>query len=416
MKIGYAGMCKGVLNTKFRHCSQKYATSEQLQEIILHNFEALFHLLQYNVDHQIKLFRISSDFIPFASHPLNTLDWQKDYQASFEKIHDYVCEHDLRLSMHPGQYVVLNSTNPEVVERSIAELAYHAALLEAFQLDATHKMVLHIGGIYGDKKSAMERFVEVVQTCSTPILRHLVIENDDRYFTIEDVLAISEKTDIPVVYDQLHHELNPPANYLPDRTWIRKCLQTWKKRDGVMKIHYSQQAVGKRQGAHSSTINLLVFHQFFQFMSDLPLDWMIEVKDKNYSVNKINAYVLQDETLLAKEWQCYQYLIMEHSYLAHGFMKQELAMKALSPFWFYQYLDEALCLEASSEHQIQVASLFYEVVRSSLNQEANKKVTKCLSQLIHQKKSIAAYKKCLLQELSLIQSDWCENYYLTFDI
>lgn len=416
MKLGYAGMCRGVLNTKFMHCTQKYANEDKLHEVIKNNFEALQSVLQYNVEQEIKMFRISSDFIPFATHPLNSIDWKNQYKKEFEKIHRYVINNDLRLSMHPGQYVVLNSTNPQVVERSLEELQYHADVLEAFQLDSSHKMVLHIGGIYQDKESAIMRFIDVAKKCSETILKHLVIENDDRYFTVEDVLRISSETGIPVVYDQLHHELNPSKYYASDREWILRCLTTWKESDGTMKLHYSQQAVGKRKGAHSLTINLLVFHQFFNKVKDLPLDWMIEVKDKNYSVNKINVYLHKEKSYLEKEWQSYRYLIMEHSYPTYAFMKHDLAMNACSHFWFYQYLDEALCLASSHEQRLSTAILFYEEVRDTLSDESKQKILKVLTQVSNQKKTVASLKKFMLQELVEAKSEWCNNYYLTFDI
>ena len=74
--------------------------------------------------------------------------------------------------------------------------------------DATHKMVLHVGGVYGDKQEAMKRFMAEYRELDETIKRRLIIENDDRYYTLEDVLWIAEKIQIPVVFDNLHHKLN----------------------------------------------------------------------------------------------------------------------------------------------------------------------------------------------------------------
>lgn len=90
----------------------------------------------------------------------------------FSTIGAYIRENGLRVSMHPGQYCVINSLREDVVARSIDELFYHASILEAMGLDATHKMVLHIGGVYGDKAQAMQRFAQVYQTLD-PIIKNI---------------------------------------------------------------------------------------------------------------------------------------------------------------------------------------------------------------------------------------------------
>ena len=396
MRFGYAGMARGVVHTKFKHCTQKYATKEKLEEIIQSNFDALYHLLTYNVEHHIQMFRLSSDFIPFASHPLNTLDWQNQYQEEFDKIHDIVIAKGLRLSMHPGQYVVLNSLSIDVVERSILELQAHADLLEAFKLDATHKMVLHIGGVYQDKEKAIERFISVVKRCSSTIHKHLVIENDDRYFNIEDILYISRMSNIPVVFDLLHHRLNPASIFKSDNEWISECLKTWKEQDGVMKVHYSQQAIGKRAGAHSDTINLLQFHHEFKSIKDLPIDLMLEVKDKNLSVNKVITYLSQNRTKLLNEWSKYHWLIYERSKRTSLFIENELKVREFPIFSFYQYIDDALKKETC--YQEEAAILKWNEV--PLNKEMNIK-------------RINQFKKSLLEELLKQKEYEFVDYYLT---
>lgn len=136
----------------------------------------------------------------------------------------------MRVSLHPGQYCVINSPREDVVERSIDELLYHASILEAMGLDATHKMVLHVGGIYGDKQQAMQRFARVYRRLDPIIQKHLIIENDDRYYTVEDVLYLSAQLSIPVVFDNLHHAILPPPVERTQLEWLRLVSGTWEKR------------------------------------------------------------------------------------------------------------------------------------------------------------------------------------------
>lgn len=117
----------------------------------------------------------------------------------------------LRLSMHPGQYTVLNSPNPDVVERAVLDLEYHTEFLDLCGLKEDSKVILHIGGIYGNKVEAKQRFVENYNLLSPNIRKRLIIENDDKLYHVEDVLEIANIAQIPVVFDALHHKVNPPA-------------------------------------------------------------------------------------------------------------------------------------------------------------------------------------------------------------
>src|SRR4029079_458849 len=85
----------------------------------------------------------------------------------------------MRASLHPGQFTVLNSPNPKTVADSIRELEWHARLLDALRTDSSCKMILHVGGAYGGKPEAMDRFVEVANRLPDTVRRRLVIENDD---------------------------------------------------------------------------------------------------------------------------------------------------------------------------------------------------------------------------------------------
>ena len=139
--------------------------------------------------------------------------------------------------MHPGQYTVINSPHQDVVDRAIEDLIYHASFLDSLSLDASHKLILHIGGIYNEKEAAMDRFISVYQYLPENVKARLVIENDDRLYSVADVLAISSATGIPVVFDTLHHEVNPPhQNDKSMVEWLLLCKNTWKRNDGCQKI------------------------------------------------------------------------------------------------------------------------------------------------------------------------------------
>lgn len=286
MRIGYACQLIGLPQTTMRRCIMKNATPERLTDLIFDNLKALENILDYNIQNDIRLFRISSDLIPFGSSPVNTLPWWDMFEGWLKTIGQRILSHRMRVSMHPGQYTVLNSPQENIVNRAIDDLVYHVRVLDTMALGPEHKIILHIGGVYQDKELARSRFIQNYQRLGEPTRKRLVIENDDKSFSIEDVLNISEKLSIPVVYDTLHNSVNPSDPSKSHSWWIERCRKTWTKADGSQKIHYSQQAPGKSPGSHSDSIDTEIFKDFFETIQNHDLDIMMEVKDKNISALK----------------------------------------------------------------------------------------------------------------------------------
>lgn len=290
MSIGYACIISGSKDYKFKSCILKNASDNRLRELTFHNLSILDKMIDYNIKNKIKLFRISSDIIPFASHQINKQEWWLESKILFENLGLKIKNNNLRVSMHPGQYTVLNSPHPLVVERAILDLEYHTRFLDSLGLDSSSKIILHIGGIYNEKSNAIDRFALNYSLLSKNIKDRLVIENDDKSYTIEDVLEIGLRLSIPVVFDNLHNRINPSKTKFSEFEWIKNCSKTWLKKDGKQKIHYSQQDTLGKSGAHSQTILIEEFVDFYKKILPLDVDIMLEVKDKNISaVNCIAA-------------------------------------------------------------------------------------------------------------------------------
>ena len=355
MKIGYACLVEGKKELAMRSCTLKNATEEKLREITEHNLTVLDRILDYNIENGILLFRISSDLIPFASKKEVEFPWQRLYANELQNLGEKALKGGLRLSMHPGQYTVLNSPNPDVVERAVLDLEYHTEFLDLCGLKEDSKVILHIGGIYGNKVEAKQRFVENYNLLSPNIRKRLIIENDDKLYHVEDVLEIANIAQIPVVFDVLHHKVNPPAEEKKVTDWIRLCGETWKHFDGVPKIHYSQQWIGNKAGSHSKTICLEEFMKFYQSVSTIPIDIMLEVKDKNLSAVKCILGTSRTGTIrqLEKEWANYKYTILEHSPKHYQEIRSLLKDKNSNPVYdFYRLVEEAMELEPARGHVI----------------------------------------------------------------
>jgi UV DNA damage endonuclease len=286
MKIGYACQTIGVPGTGFRSCTLKNASEETLTSVIIHNLGALDRIIDYNISNNIRLFRITSDLIPFGGSPVNQLEWQRIFHDRLADIGRKLKDNDIRISMHPGQYTVLNFPDELVVKRAIKDLEYHTQLLEVLDSDQRNKIILHIGGAYGDKSSAMERFAENYHRLDSSVRKHLVIENDDKIYNIDEIMEVSRLTGAPVVFDVLHHRINPDPEGKDLYYWIALTRDTWKSGDGCQKIHYSEQNPLNKPGSHSETISLEKFQEFIKGLEGMNPDIMLEVKDKNLSAVK----------------------------------------------------------------------------------------------------------------------------------
>ncbi|EKE02859.1 MAG: putative UV endonuclease [uncultured bacterium] len=285
-RIGYACINTSIAATTNRTCKLANCTPEKLRELIHSNLSGLKQVIEWNYMHNIFLYRISSVIIPFASHPVNTVPWWEENKAQFNEIGRLIKKYHIRVSMHPGQFVNINSPNPEVVRLSINDLEWHAKFLDSLGCDSTCRLIIHVGGVYGDKASAMIRFIEAYNDIPENIRARLSLENDDKSYNVWDVLNISDQTGIPVVFDVLHHQINNTNQPADDdiRAIMEKCFATWNEKTDIPKIHYSSQKVGAKSGSHADSINMDDFIEFYFRFRDMDFDIMFETKDKERSV------------------------------------------------------------------------------------------------------------------------------------
>lgn len=215
-----------------------------LQEIVDHNLLLLTEILEWNRAQGIAMFRISSDLVPFGSHDAVDLAQVRFDPELLSRIADATA--GVRLSMHPGQFTVLSTADQDVLQRSVAELRYHAEILARLGLGGD--LVLHGGGVYGDRPAAAERLVRHIRALPDAVRASICLEGDERAWSVEQLLRICEETGVPLIVDTLHHALNgvTPLDQLP---WSR-IRDTWGNR--TPKIHYSEQDPERRPGAHSA--------------------------------------------------------------------------------------------------------------------------------------------------------------------
>lgn len=287
MKIGYPCInrtleCKGTKTFRLKSYSE-----ERLIQTVTNNLNCLLKILQFNRENNINFFRISSDIVPFASHPVCTYDWQNHFKAKFKEIGDFIKENNFRISMHPDQFVLINSLRDDVIENSIKELIYHTQMMNLMELDQTAKIQIHVGGVYGDKEKSSERFIKNYNTLPLSVKQRLVIENDDRLYSLHDCLHIYQHTGIPVLFDCFHHSILNNGESFEEA--FEKSTETWKEKDGIPMMDYSSQEPNARIGKHAETIDESDFKNFLKFCGECDFDIMLEIKDKEKSAVKAIA-------------------------------------------------------------------------------------------------------------------------------
>jgi UV DNA damage endonuclease len=283
MRIGYPCInrsigCKG--DRTFRLASY---SEERLYETVTGNLACLQQILEWNCKSGFLFFRISSDLVPFASHPVCTHPWQDHFNGAFAAIGDYIRRKNIRISMHPDQFIVLNARDERIVARSIAELTYHAEILDGMGLDTTAKIQLHVGGVYRNRDESMDRFIRVYEDLDPAIVRRLVIENDEQRYSAADCLAIHERTGTPVLFDVFHHSCNNDGESLGDM--LTSVGKTWSSRDGLPMVDYSSQHPEKRPCSHAEHIDTGDFSAFLVQSQPHDFDIMLEIKDKEASAS-----------------------------------------------------------------------------------------------------------------------------------
>jgi UV DNA damage endonuclease len=278
MKIGYPCInrtlgCKAGRTFRLRSYSQA-----RLIETVGNNLDCLERILRWNVEQHILFFRITSDLVPFASHPICRFDWPGHFRATFARIGDFIRAHGIRISMHPDPFTLINARDEAIFARSHAELLYHARVLDALGLDRSARIQIHIGGVYGDREASLRRFVTRCAQLDPAIRARLVIENDEKSYSLQDCLRVHDETGLPVLFDTFHHALLHHGEDLPAA--LARACPTWPAAAGLPMVDYSTQAAGRPAGAHAPSLEAEDFRLFLARSRPFDFDVMLEIKDK----------------------------------------------------------------------------------------------------------------------------------------
>lgn len=260
------------------------------------SLELLDAAFDYLAGIDVRVYRMSSSTVPYGTHPdLPQFDYRRqiaDCGPELVRLGRKARSLGLRLSTHPGQYTVLSSPDEEIARKARLDVEQDALLLDSLGAGPEGVVVIHVGGVYGDREASLDRWARSYELLSERAQARLVVEHDERCFDLADVLALHERTGIRVVFDLHHHRCNPAPEWDDLRAALAAALDTWPA--GVRpKVHVSSPRTEFRSVAGRLRPPLLDQHADFLSPWDLftlleaadrPLDVMVEAKAKDLAV------------------------------------------------------------------------------------------------------------------------------------
>jgi UV DNA damage endonuclease len=251
------------------------------------NLKDMVEIIKWNNQQGIKLYRMSSNMFPWMSeYELQDLPNFANIKKLLELAGKIAMDNGQRIGFHPGQFCVLPSPSPQVVENTINELDKHAQILDLMGLpqNQTYSMNIHVGGSYGDKEAAMQRFVDNFKRLSKSAQNRLVLENDDKpaQYSVSDLYEIYKQIGTPITFDYHHHRCYEDP--MPEKEALRLAASTWPK--GIRQLcHYSS-----AKKLHEDSTAIIRAHADYLYENietyGLDLDIELEVKAKELALIK----------------------------------------------------------------------------------------------------------------------------------
>ncbi|WP_057767989.1 UV DNA damage repair endonuclease UvsE [Cytobacillus praedii] len=260
---------------------------EKLKAVTAQNIYNTKRILYYNLANEIELYRFSSSLVPLATHPEVMWDFVTPFKTEWEELGQIVKQLKLRPSFHPNQFTLFTSYKEEVTANSIKDMEYHYTMLQAMGILEQAIINIHIGGAYGDKETALNRFHENITNLPNQIKNITTLENDDKTFNVEETLRTCEKENMPMILDYHHHLANKGGVDLS--IYLQRIFNTWEQTNLLPKVHLSSP---KSEGAfrsHADYVSKEFVLPFLKMVKEInmDIDIMIEAKMKNLAMQRL---------------------------------------------------------------------------------------------------------------------------------
>ncbi len=263
----------------------------RIHRVAKRNLENTARIMWFLRAHEIPLYRISANLIPLATHTVTDgWEWWDDEELIElgAKIGRIARENDYRISSHLPE--VCGLTSPQSFHWMQSYLDYHERLFDLLDLDDRVVIVVHVGGVYGEKEQALTAARDNVSALNEWARRRIALENDDRSYTYEETLALAEEGGLRTVFDWHHHVVNSGTCREPEALLplLKRGAAAWTHRP--MKVHVSSPKNDSQVRAHADFVEIEFVRPFFELLTELSLpsvDVMVEAKQKDLALFRL---------------------------------------------------------------------------------------------------------------------------------
>ena len=252
-------------------------------DLALQNAKDLVEIIKWNERNGFKLFRMSSDLVPWAS------EFQLSEMPDYDKFANVLKgagtlakKYGQRITSHPGPFNVLVSPNDRVVDNTIRDLSIHGEHFDLMGLERSHQnpINIHCNGVYGDKMSAMNRFIKNFKRLPESVQSRLVVENDDKasMYSVKDLMYLHEHIGIPITFDYHHHKFNTGG--LSEQEALELAMSTWGNYKPL--VHYSESRQLEQEGVKAQAHSDYIYSEINTYGHSLDIE--VEAKMKELTV------------------------------------------------------------------------------------------------------------------------------------
>ncbi len=255
--------------------------AEILRNLFRENIARLSKAIEFCLSRKINLYRMTSALFPFSDEAFGA-EILEEFAADLARIGNRAIEKNLRLVLHPDQFVVLSSDSETVVENSVKILKMHAKTMDLLKQPRSEWAAINI---HGGKSNRADRLVENIKKLPEEIRSRITFENDEYAYSSAEILEVCRRAGVPMLFDAHHHvcrekldDFNHPS--IAEMFWAAR--ETWKNPDWQM-VHISNGREHFNDRAHSDLI--FTMPEIFRFAP-----WIeVEAKHKEIAIAKLQT-------------------------------------------------------------------------------------------------------------------------------
>jgi len=253
---------------------------EMLRVIYQENIHRTGNAIKFCQANHINLYRLTSGLFPFSDEPIGA-DILDEFADQLAVTGNKAIKNNLRIVMHPDQYVVLSSDSESIIENSVKILNMHARTLDLLNQPRSEWATMNIHGGKGDR---IDKLVESVKKLPDNIRSRIAFENDEHAYSSAQILEVCHRAKVPMVFDAHHHisrEKLDDYNHQSVAEMFWAARETWQNPENQL-VHISNGRDYFQDRAHHDLI--FTMPEVFRFAP-----WIeIEAKHKEIAIEKLN--------------------------------------------------------------------------------------------------------------------------------